>query len=65
MPFFDDDGNEIIPGLFPKPQLCLSCKKNNDPGEEILCELTRLDQRGDKEFICFAYELMDNNSGEE
>lgn len=56
MKYFDDDGNELNPDLFPKPQLCLSCKKNDDPNEEILCNLTRLDQRNEPEFICFAYE---------
>lgn len=54
--FFDDDGNELNPDLYPKPQLCLSCKKDEDPNEEILCCLTRLDQIGESDFKCFAYE---------
>ncbi|MGE0930987.1 hypothetical protein [Peijinzhouia sedimentorum] len=54
--FYDDDGTEVNPDLFPKPQLCLSCKKNEDSNEEILCTLTRLDQRNEIEFKCFAYE---------
>lgn len=54
--FFDDDGNELNPDLYPKPQLCLSCKKDEDPNEEILCCLTRLDQIGEPEFKCYAYE---------
>ncbi len=42
MPFFDDDGTEVNLDLFPKPQLCLSCKKRDDVKEELLCNLTRL-----------------------
>jgi len=60
MPFFDDNGTEVNPDLFPKPQLCLSCKKCNDQDEEVLCILTRLDQRNETEFKCFAYEKFDN-----
>ena len=54
--FFDDDGNELNPDLYPKPQLCLSCTKDEDSNEEILCGLTRLDQIGEPAFKCFAYE---------
>lgn len=54
--YFDDDGNEINPDLFPKPQLCLSCKKDEGQNEEILCNLTRLDQVNNSVFKCFAYE---------
>ena len=53
--YFDDDGNEINPALIPMPRLCLNCEKKDDPYEEILCNLTRLDQRDDKEFICYAF----------
>ena len=56
MKFYDDDGNEYNPDLYPLPSLCLSCKKKNDPSEEILCNLNRLDQLGEKEFKCFAYD---------
>ncbi|MCK5170460.1 MAG: hypothetical protein KAQ75_11330 [Bacteroidales bacterium] len=56
--YFDDDGNELNPDLIPKPNLCLSCKKNEDPNEEILCNLNRLDQRNESEFKCFAYEQI-------
>ena len=56
--YFDDDGNELNPDLIPKPDLCLSCKKNEDPNEEILCNLNRLDQRNESEFRCFAYEQI-------
>jgi len=56
--FYDDDGAEVNPDLFPKPQLCLSCKKNEDSSEKILCTLTRLDQRHESEFKCYAYERI-------
>ena len=58
MAYFDDDGTEVNPSLFPKPTLCLSCKKNDEPNEEIICSLTRLDQRNETEFKCFAYEQI-------
>lgn len=54
--YFDDNGNELNPDLYPKPQLCLSCKKDEDSNEEILCNLNRLDQTGETDFKCFAYE---------
>ena len=56
--YFDDDGNKLNPDLIPKPDLCLSCTKNEDPHEEILCNLNRLDQARDSEFICYAYEKI-------
>jgi len=52
----DDDGNEYNPVLHPLPSLCLSCKKKDDPSEEIVCNLTRMDQLGENEFICYTYE---------
>ncbi len=56
MGFFNDDGTEYNPDLFPLPNLCMSCKKREDPNEEIVCNLTRMDQQGEPEFKCFAYE---------
>jgi hypothetical protein len=55
--FFNDDGTEINSDLVPKPGLCLTCRKDNAGGkEEILCILTRNDQKNDDEFECGAYE---------
>ena len=55
--YFDDDGNEINSDLIVKPDLCISCRKNELIGkDEILCNLTRSDQQGENEFICDAYE---------
>ena len=61
--YYDDDGTENSPDLIPKPDLCISCKKDGLPGkEEVLCNLTRADQQGEEEFICEAYELIDVNN---
>ena len=54
--FFHDDGSEINPDLISKPSLCVSCRKDDDPREEVLCTLTRADQQGEEEFECFAFE---------
>ena len=54
--YFDDDGNELNPDLVPKPDLCVSCAKDGDPSEEILCNLNRLDQQDEDGFQCYAYE---------
>jgi hypothetical protein len=51
-----NDETEIDPGLVPKPALCLSCKKDNDPEEEELCLLTRMDAVDGEDFFCGAYE---------
>ncbi|GAI67457.1 unnamed protein product, partial [marine sediment metagenome] len=53
--FFDDDGYEINTELIKKPTLCLTCINDDDPNEEMLCNMTRYDQRDEKEFKCFAY----------
>ena len=58
MPYFDDDGNELNPNLILKPQLCLSCIKNDLQSELVLCNLNRLDQLDKIEFKCFAYESL-------
>jgi hypothetical protein len=52
---FDDDGYEINTDLIKKPTLCITCLNDDNPNEEILCNLTRYDQKDNKDFICFAY----------
>ena len=60
MPYYDDDGNELDPSTISKPELCCSCKNDGkDPEEEVLCNLTRLDQKDDEEFRCEAFEKID------
>ncbi|MBC8552207.1 MAG: hypothetical protein H8D23_21460 [Candidatus Brocadiales bacterium] len=58
---FDDDGNEINPDLISKPSLCVSCLKDEDPKEEMRCNLNRLDQQGEADFECFAYKSKHSN----
>jgi hypothetical protein len=54
--FFDDDGHEINSDLIEKPSLCIICAKDDDPNEEMLCNMNRFDQREEKEFKCFAFQ---------
>ena len=54
--FFNDDGTEINPDLVRKPDLCISCKNDEDPSQEVLCILNRHDQQGEDNFQCGAYE---------
>ena len=58
MKYFDDDGVEFNPNLFPIPNLCICCKKKDDPNDQVICNLTRMDQLGDAEFKCFAYQKI-------
>ena len=57
MPYYNDDGTEFNPDLIPKPSLCVACARDdtNDEFERMLCNLTRADQQGEEEFICFAH----------
>ncbi len=54
--FMRDDGSEINPALVAKPSLCVSCRKDGLPDEEVLCVLTRADQQGEAHFECEAFE---------
>ena len=56
--FFRDDGTEINSELVKKPSLCVTCKKDDNLKEEILCILTREDQKDEVNFICDAYEQI-------
>ncbi len=55
MGYYDDDGNELDPTTIPMPGICLMCEMKDDPNEEILCNLNRLDQRNDRDFKCGAF----------
>ncbi len=57
--FFDDDGYEINSELIKKPSLCLTCVNDDDPNQELLCNMNRFDQKDDKDFKCFAYKKID------
>ncbi len=57
MSYYDDDGNELNPDLVPKPELCIRCRIDDSQEEEdqILCNLTRLDEVDEREFVCDAF----------
>jgi len=55
MGYYNDDGTKINPDLFLKPGLCLICINEDNPEEEILCNLTRMDQKNEEDFKCFAF----------
>ena len=55
MQFYDDDGNEVNPDLIAKPSLCTSCSKDEDPSQEHLCAMNRLDQQDEDDFLCGEY----------
>ena len=56
--YYDDDGNELDISNLKIPELCLSCERKDDPFEEILCNLNRLDQKDDNDFKCGAYQSV-------
>lgn len=53
--FFDDDGYEINSETIKKPSLCIICKNDDDPAEDMFCNMTRNDQKDAIEFQCFAF----------
>ena len=55
--FFNDDGTPLDPELVSKPGLCSTCVHDDDESQYVLCTLTRLDQKDDEEFICYAYQV--------
>lgn len=57
-PYYLDDGTEVNPELVKKPSLCIICKNDSDPDEEILCTLTRIDQQDEDEFRCEGFERI-------
>jgi len=58
MKVYDDDGTGMNAYELPARSLCVTCRHHNDPKQEPLCLLTRLDQKDDAEFRCDAYEAM-------
>lgn len=52
---FNDDGFEINSEFIKKPSLCSICVNDENPDEEILCNLIRFDQKDEKEFKCSAF----------
>jgi hypothetical protein len=58
--FFDDDGYEINTDLIRKPGLCMTCVHDNDPKEEILCNMNIYNQKDNADFKCFAYKMINS-----
>jgi len=56
--FFDDDGTPLCPDLAPVPSLCVVCRRHDDPRQEKLCAINRLDQSGKDEFRCDSFSSM-------
>ena len=54
--FFMDDGTPVNENFVKKPSLCVTCQKDDDPKEYMLCNLTRIDQQNESSFTCDAYE---------
>ena len=54
--YYNDDGTKINPELIVKPSLCLSCRHEDDPSQEMLCTLNRMGQEDEDDFKCGAYE---------
>ena len=57
--FYDDDGTAVNLDLLSKPPLCVSCVNNDNPKEELFCNMTRFDQKNESEFKRFAYKNKD------
>ena len=53
--FFDDDGYEINMNLIKKPSLCISCINDNNPHEDLLCNMNKYNQKDKEEFVCGAF----------
>lgn len=63
--YFLDDGTKVDPNLMEKPSLCTTCKKDEVKSEEVLCNLNRIDQDGEKDFKCYSYvSKFDENTNE-
>jgi hypothetical protein len=58
--FFEDDGTIVNPEAVPIPSLCILCRKykTHDHEENLLCLMTRYDQRDSNDFNCDAFEKI-------
>ena len=61
MRFMDDDGNELNPDLIRKPALCVSCAKDADPSEEIVCCLLRV--RAEERDVILEQRMSPHSAG--
>jgi len=55
---FNDDGTPVDIASIPIPALCLQCRSflEGDAEENILCLMTRNDQKDDDDFNCYSFE---------
>ena len=54
--YFDEEGNSLNPELIQKPGLCLLCVKDDDPNEQMICNLNRYEQAdAEGEFKCGGF----------
>lgn len=54
--FSQGEGTEAKLNVDSKPDLCISCRKNEPGEEDILCVMYRMNQNQESEFKCYAYE---------
>lgn len=54
--YFTDDGTPVNADFLSKPSLCVMCRKDDEQSESILCNLNRIDQQNNAEFVCGSYE---------
>ena len=54
-----DTGSGFKTEMVAKPRVCASCLKDDDPLEEFLCFLCRVDQQDQSDFRCTYYENRD------
>ncbi len=55
MPFYDTDGHEVHPDFIPFPDLCRTCRKNDDINRYIFCEMRRIKRQYDEVFECTGF----------
>ena len=49
--YFNDDGTPVNPDLMPKPGLCATYRKDDQPDQEAACHLIRMEQQGEERFV--------------
>lgn len=59
---FEDLNNEnaLNLNILKKPDLCVKCKKNDNPAKKMRCDLIRMDQIDASEFNCSKFKLKKN-----
>ena len=55
MPFYDEDDCEIHPDFIAMPDLCRSCRNDDDLSQYIFCEMRRIQRQHDDVFVCTSF----------